>query len=288
MRITTMAALALGACTTIPVNQASEEQAIRGMTNSYVAAFNAHDADRLTGMHTADATVMVSNSPLATGSSAIRGSFVEFFKTPGVSLSVTPTKIDVVSPTVATDIGTYSLSFDTPQGKVTDRGNYITIWHKVNGQWRMAADAPVTTTPMPMPSAPAAVAHSPNVNLVANSSLAWSDFNPPGFTPGMKLALIAGDPGKEGAYTLRLQFPAGYRFPVHWHPGAENLTVVSGTFQLGMGNTADWNALKNYGPGDYLYIPPRHAHFGGSAASGASVIQLHGQGPFEVIVGAPK
>jgi len=49
--------------------------------------------------------------------------------------------------------------------------------------------------------------------------------------------VISGDPSKTGAYTVRLMFPAGYRFPVHWHPGAENLTVVSGTFQLGMGNT---------------------------------------------------
>ncbi len=279
--------LALGACATTTVNQASEEQAIRAVGNEYMTAFNARDIDRLVGLHAPDAVVMVSNSPLATGLTEIRRSFSEVLS-PGTSLSFTPTRINVVSPTVATEIGTYTLSFNTPQGKMTDRGNYTTIWHKINGQWRMAVDAPVSTTPMPMPGATAAVAHSPNVNMVANSSLSWSDFTPPGFNPGMKLALIQGDPGKDGAYTLRLQFPAGYRFPVHWHPGVENLTVVSGTFQLGMGNTADWNALKNYGPGDYLYIPPRHAHFGGSAATGPSVIQLHGMGPFEVILGAPR
>jgi len=53
-----------------------------------------------------------------------------------------------------------------------------------------------------------------------------------------------------------------------------------------MGNTADANALRTYGPGDFLYIPPRHAHFGG--AQGLTVIQLHGEGPFQVILGAPK
>ncbi len=288
MRIMTLAALALGACTTMPLNQASEEQAIRGVTNDFVTAFNARDASRVSAFYTPDAVVMMSNSPLASGTSGIHGALAEFFKTPGVSLSVTPSKIDVVSPTVATDVGTYALTFDTPQGKVTDSGNYTAIWHKVAGQWRMAVDAPVTTMPMPMPGAPAAVAYAPNMNIVANSSLSWSDFTPPGFNPGMKLALVQGDPGKPGAYVLRLPFPAGYKFPVHWHPGAENLTVVSGTFQLGMGNTADWNSLKNYGPGDYLYIPPRHAHFGGSAASGPSVIQLHGQGPFEVMLGPPQ
>jgi quercetin dioxygenase-like cupin family protein len=130
--------------------------------------------------------------------------------------------------------------------------------------------------------------YPPDVHIVANSGLAWSDFMPAGFDPGMKLAVINGDPGKTGDYTVRLQFPAGYKFPVHWHPGAENLTVVSGEFQLGMGNTANENTLRNYGPGDYIYIPPGHAHFGGSAAQGPSVIQLHGEGPFQVMLGAPK
>jgi uncharacterized protein (TIGR02246 family) len=283
-----LAVLALGACATTMVNQASEEQAIRAVDNEYQTAFNAHDADRLVAVHAPDALVMISNSPLASGLSAIRSSFVDFFKASAPSLGFSPTRIDVASPTVATEVGTYTLTFDTPQGKVTDRGNYTTVWHKINGQWRIAIDAPVSTTPMPMPAVAAAPVYPPDVHMVANSSLAWGDFAVPGFDPGMKLAVINGDPGKSGEYTVRLQFPAGYRFPVHWHPGAENLTVVSGTFQLGMGNTANWNALKNYAPGDYIYIPPRHAHFGGSPASGPSVIQLHGQGPFQVIVGAPK
>jgi len=58
-----------------------------------------------------------------------------------------------------------------------------------------------------------------DVHTVATSSLVWSDFMPAGFDPGMKLAVINDDPNKTGEYTVRLQFPAGYRFPVHWHPG---------------------------------------------------------------------
>jgi uncharacterized protein (TIGR02246 family) len=288
MRFTIMlGALTLGACATAMVNQASEEQAIRSRATEYQSAFNARDVDRLMGLHTPDAVLMVSNAPLATGTAAIRRSFAEFL-TPGTSLSFTPTRIDVVSPTVATDYGTYTLSFDTPQGRVTDRGNYTTVWHKIDGQWRIAIDAPVSTTPMPMPGAAAASMDMGDTQLVAASGLSWGDFTPPGFDPGMKLAVIRGDPSKTGPYTVRLQFPAGYRFPVHWHPGAENLTVVSGTFQLAMGNTADWSSLRSYAPGDYIYIPPRHAHFGGSSAQGPSVIQLHGQGPFQVMLGAPK
>jgi uncharacterized protein (TIGR02246 family) len=282
-----LATLALAACAPTMVNQASEEASIRSVANQYMAAFNAHDPDRLAALHAPDAVVMISNAPLASGTSAIRTAFADFFKGSSPSLSFTPTKIDVASPTVATDVGTYTLNLDTPQGRVTDRGNYTTVWHKINGQWLIAVDAPVSTTPLPAQAMAAAPMYGPDVRMVANSSLGWSDFQPPGFDPGVKLAIINGDPSKPGEYTVRLMFPAGYRFPVHYHPGAENLTVVSGAFQLGMGNTADWSAVRNYGPGDYLYIPPRHAHFGGSAASG-TVIQLHGIGPFQVIIGTPK
>jgi quercetin dioxygenase-like cupin family protein len=117
------------------------------------------------------------------------------------------------------------------------------------------------------------------------SSLAWNDLVVEGFNPGAKISVLNGDPAAAGPYTLRLQFPAGYEFPVHWHPGVENLTVLSGTFLLAMGETANRTAQREYGPGDYLYVPARMSHFGG--AREATVIQLHGIGPFAINLGTP-
>jgi quercetin dioxygenase-like cupin family protein len=128
-------------------------------------------------------------------------------------------------------------------------------------------------------------AESRTMDVRAASSLVWGDLVVEGFNPGAKISVLNGDPAAAAPYTLRLQFPAGYEFPVHWHPGVENLTVVSGTFLLGMGNTADRTAQKAYGPGDYLYIPARMSHFGG--AREATVIQLHGIGPFAINLGTP-
>ena len=281
-----LAALAIAAFTSTVQSQQSDARAIRALSDQWQKDAAAQNVDAIVALHTPDAVVMLSHAPLAKGSAAIRGMWAEMVKTPGLVLHWTPTKIEVASPTVATEYGTYTESFDTPQGKGTDAGNYVTIWHKINGKWRVALDAPNTTTPLA--AAAAAPMEMANVQVLANSALTWSDFAPPGFDPGMKLAVLSGDPGKAGHYVLRLQFPAGYRFPVHWHPGVENLTVVSGAFLLGMGNTADPSALKTYGPGDFLYIPPRHAHWGGSAAQGPSVIQLHGEGPFQLVLGAPK
>jgi hypothetical protein len=75
-------------------------------------------------------------------------------------------------------------------------------------------------------------------------------------------------------------------FPAHFHPMAENLTVMSGTFLLGMGAKADNAKLVTYAPGTFMSIPGKMPHFGG--AKGATVIQLHGQAPFKIELAAAK
>lgn len=120
------------------------------------------------------------------------------------------------------------------------------------------------------------------------AALQWSPITPPGFDEGMEIAVVRGDPAvKNEPYVVRLRFPDGYRFPPHWHPVAENVTVLEGTFLLGMGERVDESRIRRYQPGDYFFIEPQHPHFGG--AQGRSVIQLHGAGPFEIIVvGSPE
>lgn len=267
-------------------SQTKDEIAIRAASEQWQKDVASQNVDAIVALHTPDAVLMLSHAPLVKGQAAIRAAWGEMVKTPGLVLRWTPTKIEQAGPNVATEYGTYTESYDSPNGKMTDAGNYVTIWHKINGKWRVALDNPNTTSPLP--PAPAAPMTMAETAIIPASAVKWNDFQLAGFDPGVKLAVISGDPASTGPYVLRLQFPAGYRFPVHYHPGIENLTVVSGTFQLAMGNTADWSALKDYGPGDFLYVPPKHAHFGGSSAAGPAVVQLHGTGPFQVILGAPK
>ncbi len=279
-----LAAIGIAAIAPAASSQTKDEQAIRAASDQWQRDIAAQNVDKITALHAPDAVIMMANTPAAKGTTAVRGMWAEMVKLPGLKLQWTPTKIEVASPTVATEYGTYTDSYDGPQGKISDAGNYVTIWHKINGQWRVALDAPVSS--VPLPAVAAAPMDMPDMQMSAGNGLTWSDLNVPGFDPGAKMAVLHGNPGAKGDYTLRLQFPAGYRFPVHWHPGGEHLTVLSGTFQLAMGNTADWTALKNYGPGDFLYLPAHHSHFGG--AQGVTVIQLHGEGPFAINLGPGK
>jgi len=116
---------------------------------------------------------------------------------------------------------------------------------------------------------------------VMPSAVKFAPLEVPGFKPGAKLAAVYGDPNAaSGDYVIRLWFPGGYTFPAHWHPNVENLTVLSGTLRLGMGDSFVASKLKSYPAGSFLNIPGKMSHFGG--ARGVTVVQLHGQAPFKI------
>jgi len=59
---------------------------------------------------------------------------------------------------------------------------------------------------------------------------------PPMLPPGAQIAVLAGDPTKPAAYTVRLKFPSNYAIPAHSHPTDEHVVVVSGAVTFGMGD----------------------------------------------------
>ena len=95
---------------------------------------------------------------------------------------------------------------------------------------------------------------------------------------GARLAVLDGDPSKAGPFAMRLAMPAGYRIPPHFHQVDEHVTVISGAFQVGMGDTFDEGKLTTLPPGTFGVIPPSMRHF--ARADKATVIQLHGMGPW--------
>jgi uncharacterized protein (TIGR02246 family) len=144
-------AVAIAALAQTAGSQARDERAIRALSEQWQHDIAAQNVERVVALHAADAVVMLSHAPLVKGSTAIRSMYSEMVATPGLKLQWTPTTIEVTSPTRATEYGTYTESFDAPGGKGTDAGNYVVIWHKINGRWRIALDAPNTTSPMPAP-----------------------------------------------------------------------------------------------------------------------------------------
>jgi quercetin dioxygenase-like cupin family protein len=104
---------------------------------------------------------------------------------------------------------------------------------------------------------------------------------PPVLAPGAQLAVLEGDPmGSSGDFTIRLKMPDGYRIPPHWHPKRENVTVISGSFKLGMGDTFDPARMNTLPVGSFGYLDPDMHHYG--MAVGETVVQVHGSAPFQI------
>ena len=128
----------------------------------------------------------------------------------------------------------------------------------------------------PAPAAPPADA----VHVMkAPADLEWVD-GPPSLPKGAKVAILEGDPGKAGPFTIRLQFPPKYKIPPHWHPAIEHVTVISGDFMMGSGEKWDDAALKKMPAGAFTVMPVKYAHF--AIAKKKVVVQLHGIGPWGI------
>jgi hypothetical protein len=113
---------------------------------------------------------------------------------------------------------------------------------------------------------------------LAPADLTWVDA-PPSLPKGAKIAVLYGDPTKPGMFIIRAKFPAKYKVMPHWHPGDENVTVISGGLAIGMGDTVD-PKTKVLPAGSFFSMPAKMHHY--AFTKRATVIEVAGTGPFAV------
>lgn len=125
-----------------------------------------------------------------------------------------------------------------------------------------------------------AVRTADQVKTYSGSDLNWGPA-PAVLPAGAKLAVLEGDPMQSGPYTMRLNMPAGYKIPPHHHHAREHVTVISGEFLVGMGDKFEEAKMSSFSSGAFAYLEPTVHHF--AMAKGNTVIQLHGQGPWQIM-----
>ncbi|QUS38537.1 DUF4437 domain-containing protein [Tardiphaga alba] len=118
-------------------------------------------------------------------------------------------------------------------------------------------------------------AASDHHTTVQADALTW--IAPAAYAKGSQFTVVKGDPTKEGMYVVRLKVPAGFRIPAHTHPNDENVTVLSGVFQIGTGDKLDEKKVETVKAGGYSYVAKGMTHY--ALFPEETVIQLHGVGP---------
>lgn len=126
---------------------------------------------------------------------------------------------------------------------------------------------------------PAFIAQAMEGHVVQAGKLKWGPA-PPGVPPGGEAAVLVGDPGKSGLFVVRFKAPAGYKVPAHTHSTDEAITVLSGTFHVGMGPKLDTSKGETLKAGDFVNMAKGMQHYVWFSEPGE--IQIHAMGPFDI------
>jgi quercetin dioxygenase-like cupin family protein len=103
---------------------------------------------------------------------------------------------------------------------------------------------------------------------------------PDSFETGSQVAVLEGDPGASGVFTMQIKMPDGFVINPHWHPNIERVTVLTGTFQLGRGDRVDRTAVQALPAGTYTSMPRGMVHY--AIAEGETIVQITSVGPWEI------
>jgi hypothetical protein len=121
--------------------------------------------------------------------------------------------------------------------------------------------------------------------LVAGTDVQSQVLTDGGVAPLTKIASeqwiekVVGDMDKAGQpFVIRIHHDAGYVVLPHTHPEDEYITVLTGSWALGMGSRVNMAELKAMEQGALGFVPKKMAHFG--YAKVETVLQVHGIGPF--------
>jgi quercetin dioxygenase-like cupin family protein len=103
----------------------------------------------------------------------------------------------------------------------------------------------------------------------------WVPF--PVFGSGSQMAILRGSPQKPGLFVIHVRFPAQSRLPAHTHPIEHVVTVLSGTYYVGMGDKEAAGRLREFPSGSVYNVPANAPHF--AETKDEVTLQIIGIGP---------
>jgi quercetin dioxygenase-like cupin family protein len=134
-------------------------------------------------------------------------------------------------------------------------------------------------------AAPSALALEEHHRIVMPDAVEWTA-GPPSIPEGSEAAVLYGNPAEEGVFALRLKLPADYHIPPHTHAMPEIVTVISGTFKVGMGENANEDEVESLDAGGFFAFEPGFAHY--AYTDEETVIQLNSTGPWTLTYVNPE
>jgi quercetin dioxygenase-like cupin family protein len=89
--------------------------------------------------------------------------------------------------------------------------------------------------------------------------------------PEVKFTVLSGSFGSREVVTMRVKLPPNYQLAPHTHTDARQLTVIEGTYSLGMGEKFDLESAVQLTAGSFMVVPANRAHFDAAGPDGATI-----------------
>ena len=138
--------IVLVSCASVAPTRGDVRATIEANNKRWVEALGRGDAAGIAGLYTPNAQLLPANGTVVNGQQAIekywQGAIDSGFK----SLTLTSVEVEACGDT-AYEVGKYTVPGEA--GKVLDTGDYIVIWKREKGQWKLHRDIWTTNTPAP-------------------------------------------------------------------------------------------------------------------------------------------
>ena len=122
------------------------------------------------------------------------------------------------------------------------------------------------------------------LHKILTSELKW--VSDPSIPKEIQVAIVYGDPNKDGPHVMRIRMPAGSKIAPHWHPINENITVLSGSMYAGHGDKFDQKNSAYLPAGSFASIPAKNHHY--AWVTEDTILQLNNFGRWQIIYVNPK
>jgi quercetin dioxygenase-like cupin family protein len=112
------------------------------------------------------------------------------------------------------------------------------------------------------------------MTLTREADIRWVE-NPA--VPGLRNAILYGNPPTPGPYVMRVRFPPGTMSPPHFHPEERVIVVLKGTWWVGAGPKWDRDATTPMPAGSFIVHRANQIHYDG-AKDEEVIVQIYGNG----------
>ena len=138
--------IGLAAAPSVTAQSGSVKAAVDAANKKFGAAIAAGNAAGVAALYTEDAMALPPNSEAVRGRAAIEKAFQGMIASGVKEITLTAQEVEGHGDT-ATEVGAYSVKDGA--GKELDRGKYVVVWKRVQGDWKLHRD--IWNSNMPMP-----------------------------------------------------------------------------------------------------------------------------------------